>query len=172
LINCAPPNASYARFRLSPMSAFKFLKNLGYWAGYLMQLESAQRREFFLWKLRVTRKRLHRLFHRSKVDVEEIVDLAAQPEDRRKLWEAHVRTLIAHRTRPYDGRVTLFRTRGHPILCSFDDAFGWHEFAADVVVRIIPGAHESALDEPHVRSLARSLELQLAEINLPMLNHP
>jgi len=93
------------------------------------------------------------------------VDLAAQPEDRRKLWAAHVRALIPHRTQPCGGRVTLFRTRGHPMLCSFDDAFGWREFAGGgVAVKMIPGAHESALDEPHVRTLAQIMKAHLKEL--------
>jgi thioesterase domain-containing protein len=91
------------------------------------------------------------------------VDLAAQPEDRRQLWGAHVRALIAHQTKPYAGQITLFRTRGHPLVCSFDDELGWREFAGGgVAVKMIPGAHESALDEPHVRTLAKIVQQHLA----------
>ena len=110
-------------------------------------------------------KRLLRLIRPSKIDVEEIVDLASQPEDRRKLWAAHVRALIAHRTKPYAGGLMLFRTRGHPLICSFDDAFGWREFAGGgVILKMIPGAHESALDEPHVQALAEILKQHLTEM--------
>src|SRR5436309_5152484 len=33
LMNCAPPNSSYARFRWTPASIFKFLANLCSWAA-------------------------------------------------------------------------------------------------------------------------------------------
>ncbi|HSY18362.1 MAG TPA: alpha/beta fold hydrolase, partial [Candidatus Acidoferrales bacterium] len=165
LIDCAPPNCSYARFRYTPGSTFKFLKNLGYWAGYVRKLSSKQRREAFIWKAKVLKKRLGRFFKPANVDVEEIVDLAAQPEDRRRLWEEHVRALIAHQTKPYTGKVTLFRTRGHPLVCSFDDELGWREFAGGgITVKMIPGAHESALDEPHVQTLAGIVQRHLAEM--------
>jgi thioesterase domain-containing protein len=165
LINCAPPDGSYTHFRFTPRGVFRFLKNLGYWAGHLRRLKPQPRREVVVWKMKVLKKRLWRLFRHSPVDVEAIVDLAAQPEDRRKLWAAHVRALIPHRTQPCGGRVTLFRTRGHPMLCSFDDAFGWREFAGGgVAVKMIPGAHESALDEPHVRTLAQIMKAHLKEL--------
>jgi thioesterase domain-containing protein len=164
LINCAPPNSGYARFRLTPRWGLKFLKNLGCWAGYFRQMNPRQRREALVWKTRALKKRLGRLFRPAKIDVDEIVDLAAQPEDRRRLWEAHVRALIAHRTGPYAGEVTLFRTRGHPMVCSFDDEFGWREFAAGVSVQVIPGAHESILDEPHVRAMAGALKACLRKM--------
>ena len=165
LINCAPPDGSYTHFRFTPSGVFNFLKNLGYWAGHLRRLKPQQRREVVVWKTKVLKKRLWRLCRRSPIDVEAIVDLAAQPEDRRQLWAAHVRALIAHRTQPYDGRVTLFRTRGHPMLCSFDEAFEWREFAGGgVTVKMIPGAHESALDEPHVSTLAQIMKAYLNEL--------
>ncbi|HWW01813.1 MAG TPA: amino acid adenylation domain-containing protein [Candidatus Acidoferrum sp.] len=164
LINCAPPNSGYAHFRLTLRSGLKFLKNLGCWVGYFWQMNPRQRREAFIWKIKALKKRLGRCCRPSRIDVEEIVDLAAQPEDRRQLWEAHVRALIAHRTKPYPGEVTLFRTRGHPMVCSFDDEFGWREFAAGVSVHIIPGAHESILDEPHVRTMAKAMRACLQGI--------
>jgi thioesterase domain-containing protein/acyl carrier protein len=160
LINCVPPNGSYHRIRFTLPFCFRFLKNLGYWAGYLRQLNRGQQRDFLFWKLRAIRKSLLRLFKApagvsSDIDIEEVVDLSAQPEDRRKLWETHVRALMNHQPKPYAGHVTLFRTRGHSLLCSFDDAYGWRELATGgVTVKIVPGAHESILDEPHVQSLA------------------
>jgi thioesterase domain-containing protein len=170
LINCAPPNSNYARFRLTPVSAFRFLKNLVPWLGYVRHMNPAQRRGFFQWKIRAFQKRWRRLLHRARItaatiDVDEVVDLSAQPEDRRQLWEAHVRMLLAHQTKPYAGRVTLFRTRAHSLFCSFDPAFGWHDYADDVTMHIVPGAHESILDEPHVRTLAEVMKQCLAEIH-------
>ena len=170
LVNCAPPNSSYARFKLTPVSGFKFLRNLVHWLSYIRHMTDSQRRDFFRWKLRAFKKRWQRLWRRRRItpanlDVDEVVDLSTQPEDRRKLWEAHVRALLAHHTQPYAGRVTLFRTPAHSLFCSFDHAFGWRGYAGAVTVHIVSGAHESVLDEPHVRTLAERLKQCLVEIN-------
>jgi len=169
LINCAPPNSSYARFRLTPVSVFKFLMNLVHWLGYLRHMNRGQRLDFFRWRIRAFKKHRQRLLRRAQstaatVDVDELVDLSAQPEDRRKLWEAHVRALLGHHTKPYAGGVMLFRTRAHSLFCSFDRAFGWRDYAGAVSVRIVSGAHESVLDEPHVRTLSVAIKKCLGEM--------
>jgi thioesterase domain-containing protein len=100
------------------------------------------------------------------IDAAEWVDLSAQPRDRHKLWAAHIRAYLEHRTKPFQGHLTLFRTRYHPLLCSFDDACGWREFAGGgVTVRVVPGAHESVLDEPHVRVVAEALRDCLLDVD-------
>ena len=66
--------------------------------------------------------------------------------------------------KPYPGRVTLFRTRGQPFLCSFDAQYGWGELAAGgVEVILIPGSHEKIFVEPHARMLATKLSACLNE---------
>jgi hypothetical protein len=76
-----------------------------------------------------------------------------------------VRALDRHRTRFYGGKVVLLRTRGHPVKCSYDGRCGWGELAlGGVTVRMIPGLHESLLEEPQVGMLARELKLQLDAI--------
>jgi len=97
--------------------------------------------------------------------VDELVDLSAVSNDQRCLWESHVRALINHQTQPYGGNAILLRTRGHPLKCSYDGQCGWGELVlGGVVVRIIPGLHESLLEEPYVRALARELKIQLDAI--------
>ena len=61
----------------------------------------------------------------------------------------------------YGGRITLFRTRGHPLLCSFEEDFGWSRLTAGVAVRTIPGSHEGIFAEPDVRVLAELLQRDL-----------
>jgi len=49
----------------------------------------------------------------------------------------------------------LFRSPGHQLLCSFDEQYGWGELAqGGVAVKIISGAHEQILEEPHVQRVA------------------
>jgi amino acid adenylation domain-containing protein len=171
LINCAPPNSSYTQLHFSSASVLKFLKNLLYWSGYLWHLNLHQQRDLVRWRLRAMRKKFTRLLGPSrarleKFDVDELVDLSAQPAERRTLWETHIRALLRYKPGHYDGRVTLFRTRGHSLLCSFDDSYGWGELAAGgVTVKIIPGDHESILVEPNVQLVAEAL-MQCLGLNL------
>lgn len=169
LMNCAPANSSYGRIRWTPAFCLKFMKNAGYWMNYLWQMKPAQRRSLLGWKARSLLKKLRRLARRghptaTNLDIEEVVDLSNQDADSRKLWEAHVRALVDHHPKPGDGRVTLFRTRGHPLFCSYDAQFGWGEYArGGVTVKIVPGEHESILEEPHVIALAKELRTCLQQ---------
>jgi amino acid adenylation domain-containing protein len=164
LMNCAPTGTSYTRIRLTPAFCLRFLKNTGYWLDYVWQLQPAQQRDLFKWKLRSLVRKISRLIGRwrgssADMDVEELVDLSNQPDHCRKLWEVHVRALMEHHTKPFDGHVTLFRTRGHQFICSYDPQYGWGELVrGGVTVKIIPGAHESILEEPHVQTMAMQLK--------------
>jgi hypothetical protein len=118
LINCMPRNSSYDRIRVTPVFCLKFLRNLFYWSNYVLHLKRGRRREFLRWKLLALKKKLLHIARPSGVapldfDIEDFVDLSAQPEGRRSLWETHVKALFRHTPQPYDGPVTLFRTRGH-----------------------------------------------------------
>jgi len=167
LINCGPPNSSYGQIKWTPAFTLKFLRNLGYWVRHSLHWTPEQRKEFVRWKLRSLRKRIersraHRNGTNGHVDVDMLVDLAPYPADQRRLWEAHIQALIKYHPRPYPGRVTLFRSPGHQLLCSFDDRYGWGELAqGGVDVKIISGAHEQILEEPHVQSVARELKSAL-----------
>ncbi|MBU6399951.1 MAG: amino acid adenylation domain-containing protein [Verrucomicrobia bacterium] len=163
LLNCTPPNSAFFRIRWHPGWAFRFLGNVAYWMGYYLRCDAEQRREFLRWKLRIVRRKLQRRVVRppsakSEFDVERVVDLSGCSADQRQLWLAHIRALFAYHPQPYAGHVTLFRTRGYPWFCSFDPSYGWASLAAGgVTVRVVPGAHESILAEPHVRELAGAL---------------
>ena len=167
LWNCAPSNSSYARISWTPAFCLKFVKNAGYWVNYLWQMKPAQRRTLLGWKARSLVKKIRRLARRVRptaatLDIEELVDLSSQDGDSRKLWAAHIRALMEHHAQPWGGRVTLFRTSGHPLFCSYDPKFGWAEYArGGVTVKIVPGEHESILEEPHVATVARELRVCL-----------
>ncbi|MHB8519305.1 MAG: non-ribosomal peptide synthetase [Limisphaerales bacterium] len=163
LMDCTPPNSTFTRGRWSPVFLARFLANAAYWFGYFLRWDAAQRRGFLLWKTRMLRRKLARWLSRGgarrrQCDVEDVVDLSTYLGDQRKLWEAHIRALIDHHPQPYAGQVTLFRTRGYPWWCSFDPQYGWSDLVTGgVTVRVVPGAHESILAEPHVAALAEAL---------------
>jgi amino acid adenylation domain-containing protein len=171
LMNSSPPNSSYYRARWTPVHLYKFLRNLGHWVEGVIQWNRAKRRRFLRWKMQSAKKRAMRWLRpasgRSAVcDVGELLDLSAVPDDQRSLWESHVRSFDNHQTHSYGGKVVLFRTRGHPLLgCSYDERCGWGELAlGGITVRLLPGLHESLLEEPHVRAVARELKAELDAI--------
>jgi len=170
LMNSSPPNSSYDRVDWTPLYLCKFLRNLGHWAAGFIRWNLAKQWRFVRWKIWNGGKKVAQRLRLSPVrptgpDVDELVDLSAVSNDQRCLWESHVRALINHQTQPYGGNAILLRTRGHPLKCSYDGQCGWGELVlGGVVVRIIPGLHESLLEEPYVRALARELKIQLDAI--------
>lgn len=170
MINGSPPNTRYQRDvrRLSPAWQVRFLGNAAYWLScFLFRWTWKERREFVRWKLRLLRKRANDAggHHHAEValgDVDELADLAAYSDERRGLWRAHVRALFNYHPKPYPGRVVLFRTRGHPIVCSFDPQYGWGELArGGVDVNVVRGGHGNVLAEPFVEGVARALRPHL-----------
>ncbi|PTX92718.1 non-ribosomal peptide synthetase [Opitutus sp. ER46] len=166
LINGSPPNTGYQKDfnRLSPRWLARFSGNFAYWLScFLFRWTWRERKEFVRWKLRVVRRRPADAEARPHAevalgDVDQLVDLAAYSEERRALWRTHVLALMKYHPRPYAGRVTLIRTRGHPMVCSFDHEYGWAELArGGVDVHIVRGGHGNVLAEPFVRNVAAVL---------------
>jgi amino acid adenylation domain-containing protein len=166
LVNGSPPNTAYQGDvnRWSPVWQLKFIANFSYWVScFLFRWTWRERREFLRWKLRVVLRRPtdtppQKQGEVALGDIDQLVDLAAYSEERRALWRAHVRGLVKYQPQPYDGRVTLIRTRGHPLLCSFDRQYGWGELAhGGVEVNIVRGGHGNVLAEPFVEGVAAAL---------------
>jgi thioesterase domain-containing protein len=171
LINGSPPNTSYQHGikRTSPVWLAKFAGNFLYWLScFAFRWTWHERGEFLRWKLGVMRRRTaagqkHAEF--ALGDIDQLVDLAAYSDERRALWRAHVQALIKYRPQPYEGEITLIRTRGHPLFCSFDWRYGWGDLArAGVAVNVVPGGHGNVLAEPYVAAVAKALETRLARV--------
>jgi aspartate racemase len=72
--------------------------------------------------------------------------------------QAHYRALLEYRPQPYAGRLDLFRARTGRLMGPGEPDLGWGAYAAGgVAVHVIPGTHESMIEEPHVRVLAEKL---------------
>ncbi len=173
LINGSPPNTSYqhASNRYSPLWVARFLGNLTYWLGcFAFRWTWQERQEFVRWKLRVLWRRRPEAGSAKHAqvalgDIDQLVDLAAYSEERRALWRSHVSALMKYKPQPYDGHVTLIRTRGHPLFSSFDYQYGWGELArGGVEVNIVAGGHGNVLAEPYVGAVARALQPTLAAL--------
>lgn len=171
LINCPPPNTNYERPRErgTPRWWLKFAGNLLMWgAGFVFTWTLAERSEFVRWKLRVLRKK----FLAPKPgdattgalnNLNELLGMADYSAVQRKLWETHMHAMRGYHPKTYGGDVTLFRTRGHPLLTSFDPHYGWRELAREVTTKVMPGAHSNILDEPHVRATARAFAASIRD---------
>ena len=174
LLNCAPPNSRYTRIAWTPIWGLRFFKNLFYWAGYVRQLTPPQRREFGRWKWHRLKQRFRGGSQKSNahVDVGDLVDLSSFAPEERKVWEEHIRALLKYQPRPYEGKVHLFRSPGHSMLCSFAPDYGWSEFAkgGGVATSIVSGAHEKILEEPCVAAVAAALEKLLNPDSRPKIS--
>ncbi len=163
VMNSMPPNSNYTRMHWDPAHLLKFVYNLAGMAVRSLLRGPQHTKQFVRWKAAVLGRRVGRLLSLpqgalSRIDPNDLVDLSIFPPDQRELWETHIRALLNYFPRPYSGKVTLFRSRGHQLVCSFDEAYGWKELVQDVQVEIVPGAHESILEEPYVEALAERLQ--------------
>jgi thioesterase domain-containing protein/acyl carrier protein len=171
LMNCWPNNSSYTKLTLHPAVLAQAVSNFCYRLGHQFRWAVKQPRDFFKWRTAWLRKRVKSFFTgnlEDRVAVEDIVDLSTRPEHERKLWRTHVQAWLQYQPQPYDGRIVLFRTRGHPLACSFDHRMGWGPFArGGVTVKICPGDHESLLETENAAETARQLRLMLDELATP-----
>jgi thioesterase domain-containing protein len=172
LINCSPPNTEYDRPRRTWRWRLKFVRNLSYWIGcFLFSWSLKERIEFVRGKTRLLRKKAtgpiaQDATEMAVADLDELLNLADYSKKQRELWQSHIRSLLAYRPKPYSGRVTLFRTRGHALFTSFDENYGWGELArGGIAMQIMPGGHGNVLDEPHVRAVARGFAELAAGVN-------
>ncbi len=161
LMNATPPNSSFEQVRLTPAWVARFAGNSWHWVRHFLRWGSGHRRQFLARKVRVWRKRLLRRGDTARgdeIDAEDYVDLSDYSPQRRRLWDVHLRAAARYSPSVYPGRVTVLRTELHPFLCSFDPTFGWAEYApGGVTVKVVTGAHESILNEPHVQAVAAEL---------------
>ncbi|MBV9462658.1 MAG: amino acid adenylation domain-containing protein [Verrucomicrobiae bacterium] len=148
-----------------PQAVLNFVSNLFYWLADFLRLPASEMRN------RIHR-RITRLFRKQKPGVEpeldipldEIIDFKDYPADYKKYAQVHWRAWLNYRPRPYDGIVTLFRVRRQALM-NFDPTLGWGKLTEDrVVVRIIPGRHDSIFNDPQVQLFAFEMRASLQQI--------
>jgi FkbH-like protein len=171
LIDAFPSNAGYERITWwRPRFFLRFVRNVWYWLEDFEEQTAKERVRFVARKTRMLARKLRSKLNGQKgnptdVDLEEVIDPTYFPEHELKFWEIHLRALTNHVERPFDGSVTLIRTRGQPLLCSFEDDFCWGRLAkAGAIVKRIPGSHENIFIEPNVKFLAQQLETSISEV--------
>jgi thioesterase domain-containing protein len=169
LMDSAPANVGYETLQWwRPEFPGLFTRNLYYWLQDFRIVQPRDRRRFVERKLRTLGRKLARWARGARggpaVDLEEVIDPAQFTEKELQLWEIHLRALAGHVQQPCSAHVTLFRTRGHPILSSFAPDLRWGALAlGGATVKLIPGSHENIFMEPDVKFLAACLTQSLAE---------
>jgi amino acid adenylation domain-containing protein len=170
LFNSSPPNSSYDCTAITPLFVGRFILNLTHWFIGFVKWGRVKQLRFLRWKFQMLQRRLGKLLARGGpadgFDVETQVDLSTVPMEDHALWSAHVRANGQHTAGVYHGKVTLLRTLGHPFDCNYDPLCGWADYAkGGITVKVLPGLHESLLEEPQVRLAAKELKALLDQLN-------
>jgi len=83
-----------------------------------------------------------------------------------RVERASLHAYRAYQPRPYHGRVVLFRAAQRPTWYDFvctSALNGWDELVEDGIdLRLVPGAHQTLLEEPSVQHVARMLRQYLS----------
>ncbi len=93
----------------------------------------------------------------------EMIDMTKYPKDYVKYAETHWKALENYKAGGYRGTIHLFRARKQP-LRSMDPSLGWNQVAPGRVrIAVIPGTHESMVQEPNVQTLAQRIREAIEE---------
>ena len=83
-------------------------------------------------------------------------------------WKARLTARLdaveRYRLRPLAETIVLFRARAQALFGRSDRHLGWESFASAVVVRDVPGHHDSCVAEPHVRRMAELLAAHIDSV--------
>jgi amino acid adenylation domain-containing protein len=94
-------------------------------------------------------------------DLKDVLDLSHYPKDYVLYAQTHWQALTHYQPRPYSGEITLFRAKKQG-LSNFNHTLCWDALVEDrVSVTVIPGTHESMLQEPNVQIIAAKLRALL-----------
>ena len=93
----------------------------------------------------------------APVGLNQILDLSTYPEGYVTYAETHWNALTHYHPQAYSGEITLFRAKKQG-LSNFNHTLGWDALAGERVnVTVVPGTHESMLQEPNVQIVASQL---------------
>jgi thioesterase domain-containing protein len=88
----------------------------------------------------------------------DLIDMSKYPKDYVKYAETHWKALESYKPGNYEGTIHLFRARKQP-LRSVDPSLGWQTLAPGrVKITVIPGTHETMVQDPNVQTLATKLQ--------------
>jgi len=170
MIDCSAPGGA-RRSHVWPTALFHLLRNAAYWmvdddflnAG-LGAASSRLRSKAITWRARL--RGALRGGTPQEIDVRHALGLWHYPDNARDFLEAFHRALTTYQPRPYDGTVTVIRSRTRRLVAfaPMNPDLGWQRLASrGVQTRLVPGAHDTIIREPRVRKLADVLSQSLDE---------
>jgi thioesterase domain-containing protein len=170
LLNSWPNNSQYTRCRRTPLFLLKFLWNIALRLKCQVHQGARRPQNYFKWRTAWACKKARAFITQNSEDelaCPDMVELLPKPEHERKLWRTHVQAWTHYVPQRYAGDIVLFRTPGHPLVCSFDHRMGWGDFVdGKIMVKICRGDHESILENENVAFTAREVKSLLNEIQI------
>lgn len=164
LFNSWPHNSTYTRHHWTPSFLAKFCWNFGTRMKHQVRQGARRPCDYLRWRTAWVCKRARSLVSQNvddSVGFQNSIELAPGREQERKLWRTHVRAWAQYIPKGYPGDIVLFRTPGHPLVCSFAPEMGWSDFVrGKITVKMCRGDHDSILDTENVAYTAR----QVAEV--------
>ena len=95
----------------------------------------------------------------SGQSVHTILDLNNAPTQNAQMRQKVYQAVLDYRPLPFEGRVTLIRSRVQPLLKVLPRDYGWSHVAKEVDVVILPGDHESLLGNPsNLKRIANEMQ--------------
>ncbi|HEX5216632.1 MAG TPA: amino acid adenylation domain-containing protein [Vicinamibacterales bacterium] len=167
MIDASAPKA--APEPVTPHTVWRLVKNAAYWTldDEFLRSDWASRRARVSAKLRAIRARGRHQTNRAALeagaDVRDLLGLWHVPPHARRFLERYMRMTAAYYPRRYASTVTLFRARALKLSYTGADDLGWSQLAQNVVVRYVPGAHDTILRPPRVGELAAAMSQELQQ---------
>jgi amino acid adenylation domain-containing protein len=164
MLESSPPNVCHKQ-SWSATAAKYSLENLVENVKDFVQVSSEEKVALLKSKSKkLTQKLKNRMAQQSTpVALNQVLDLSTYPEGYVTYAETHWDALTHYHPEPYAGEITLFRAKKQG-LSNFAHTLGWDVLAGDRVnVTVIPGTHESMLQEPSVQIVATKLRALLQD---------
>ena len=144
--------------------AWQIMNNLPWWLYYDLK-ESNLKELLIRLRGKLRRKGQDKSTKQSapELNVEEVFGVTNLPAWMEPIAKTHYRALFEYQPEPYDGGITLFKSRARPLMWPGDRLLGWEQMVrGNIDLRVVPGDHYSFLHEPHVRKLAEAVRSSLS----------
>lgn len=78
------------------------------------------------------------------------------------VFQANSKATMDYLAKPYQGRITLFKSDSQERITNLDATLGWNQLSSKIDVHIVPGNHFTMLKKPNVQLLGEQLRQYLA----------
>ena len=170
IIDNVAPGARRRRPLWSPVALARIAMNLPRWLADDLLRTPPKRSALRAWgRARSLVRRVGNRFVRRDagrtLDAEALFGVSDMPQRRRRFYPVQYEALRAHRPRPYDGRVVVFRARTRPLWRTGEPDLGWRPIVRGPMQVInVRGTHATILTGSRGRALAGHITRILADV--------